>query len=90
MNGKKVGFKRPAGGAAANADAADRYVNQGREGDSNVVPIERTAVAPRQMVRFTLDVDADLHTRMKVKCAFEGKKMADVLRAVLEREFPIT
>lgn len=88
MNGKKVGFKRPGGTAASSVAAADQFVNQGRDGGGNIVPMERPA-APRQMVRFTLDVDADLHTRMKVKCALEGKKMADVLRAVLEREFPV-
>ena len=40
------------------------------------------------MVRFTLDVDAELHSRMKVACAMKGEKMSDVLRAVLAKEFP--
>ena len=40
--------------------------------------------------RFTLDVDTDLHTRMKIECVRQGKMMSDVLRAILEREFPAT
>jgi hypothetical protein len=34
------------------------------------------------MVRFTLDVDGELHSRMKIYCVKQGKPMSDVLRAV--------
>ncbi len=47
------------------------------------------APAPAQpMKRFTIDVPLDLHSRIKVACAGRGLKMADVLRELLEREFP--
>lgn len=44
----------------------------------------------KRTVRFTLDVDADLHLRMKLECVRQGKPMSVVLRDALEREFPAT
>lgn len=38
--------------------------------------------------RFTIDVPAALHRRFKAECARRGVKMADVIRELLEREFP--
>ncbi|MFL9828067.1 plasmid partition protein ParG [Rhodoplanes sp. SY1] len=43
---------------------------------------------PEPMKRFTLDVTESLHKRIKAQCAVQGLKMADVLREILEREFP--
>jgi hypothetical protein len=40
------------------------------------------------MKRFTIDVPVELHRRVKTGCAQRGLKMADVLRDLLEREFP--
>ena len=40
------------------------------------------------MKRFTIDVPESLHKRVKIGCAQRGLKMADVLREMLEREFP--
>ena len=40
------------------------------------------------MKRFTIDVPLALHRRVKTACAQRGLKMADVLRELLEREFP--
>ena len=40
------------------------------------------------MKRFTIDVPLDLHSRVKVACAARSLKMADVIRDLLEREFP--
>ena len=40
------------------------------------------------MKRFTIDVTEDLHKRIKAQCAMRGDKMADVIRDLLEREFP--
>ena len=40
------------------------------------------------MKRFTIDVPVSLHTRIKTQCAMRGMKMADVLREMMEREFP--
>jgi hypothetical protein len=80
MSRKSVAFMRPEKPASA-----DAWINQVRE---------ETAIRPpagkKPTVRFTLDVDTDLHTRMKIECVRQGKKMSDVLRAILEREFPAT
>jgi hypothetical protein len=40
------------------------------------------------MKRFTIDVPADLHMRIKAQCAMRGTNMTDVLRELLGREFP--
>lgn len=50
-------------------------------------PVEPVASA-EAMKRLTIDVSETLHKRMKVQCALRGEKMADVVRALLEREFP--
>ena len=42
------------------------------------------------MKRFTIDVPAPLHARIKASCALRGVKMADEIRALLVREFPET
>ena len=78
MSRKSVGFKR-----SAKPTDADAWINQVREEAAVRSPAEK-----KPTVRFTLDVDTDLHTRMKIECARQGKKMSDVLRAILEREFP--
>jgi len=46
------------------------------------------AAAPAEpMKRLTIDVPASLHSRIKVQCAQEGQKMADVIRALLAERF---
>ena len=40
------------------------------------------------MKRFTIDVPESLHSRVKSQCALRKKKMADVIREFLERDFP--
>lgn len=40
------------------------------------------------MKRLTIDVSKDLHRRIKRSCADRSEKMADVIRDLLEREFP--
>jgi hypothetical protein len=47
---------------------------------------DRRAAEP--IKRLTLDVSLTLHKRIKSRCAIQGVKMADVLRDLLEREFP--
>ena len=37
------------------------------------------------MKRFTIDVPATLHTRIKTECARRGIKMADMLRELLDQ-----
>jgi hypothetical protein len=72
---KTVAFNKP-----RTASSVDRWV-----GD---VALEQKPAKPVQMKRFTLDVPLELHTRIKTQCAARGVKMADILREVLEREFP--
>ena len=43
---------------------------------------------PGPMKRFTIDVPIELHTRIKTDCAKRGLKMSDVLRELLEWQFP--
>ena len=52
-------------------------------------PLNRESSSePEPMKRFTIDVPLALHRRVKTACAQRGLKMADVLRELLEREFP--
>ncbi len=47
------------------------------------------ATATREtMKRLTFDIPDALHRRIKATCATRGVKMADELRAMLERHFP--
>ena len=79
---KTVPFKMP----SKPANPADAWV-QTRDADKEeptpvpVAPVEA-------MKRFTIDVPVSLHTRIKAQCALNGVKMADVMRDLLEREFP--
>jgi len=78
MSRKSVAFIRP-----QKLASADAWINQAREEAAFNSPAEK-----KPTVRFTLDVDTELHTRMKIECVRQGKKMSDVLRAILAREFP--
>lgn len=58
-----------------------------------VLPTAEAWVAKREpspvpMKRFTVDVPADLHRRVKLGCVERGRNMTDLLRDLLEREFP--
>jgi hypothetical protein len=56
----------------------------------SATPLDREVPVPTEpMKRFTIDVPAQLHCRVKAECARRGAKMADVLREILEREFPL-
>ncbi len=75
---KKVAFKMP----QTAKPAADQWVERGGSEARHPPP----PAGP--MKRFTLDVPLELHTRIKTQCARQGLKMADILRKILEREFP--
>lgn len=47
----------------------------------------RDSPASGKMKRLTIDVPQELHSKIKVACALRGAKMADEIRAILEREF---
>lgn len=86
---KTVAFKNP----VKASNAADSWVSS-RSADAEAaapMPVEpepEPAAPVEAMKRFTIDVPASLHTRVKIGCAQRGLKMADVLREMLEREFP--
>ena len=50
---------------------------------------ERTSefLLQAKMKRLTIDVSAELHSAIKVKCARNGVKMSDAIRDILEHEF---
>ena len=95
--GKSVSFKVPTSKLATGADAwiANRGAEPAatdREGAS-VTPLKAVETAPapaakEKMSRFTIDVPESLHRRVKMQCAGRGQKMADMMRELLEREFP--
>lgn len=86
MTGKKVSFAKPRPPATG-----DDWVSGTAQSETVASPAAtepaRAATAP-QMKRFTIDVPVELHRRIKAQCAMRGQKMANVLREILEREFP--
>ena len=94
--GKSVSFKVPTSKLATGADAwiANRGAEPTSDREGGIVtalkPVEAAAVeVPKErMSRFTIDVPESLHRRVKMRCAARGQKMADMMRDLLEREFP--
>jgi predicted DNA binding CopG/RHH family protein len=85
---KKVAFNTPRKVAATDAD---EWVQNSRQSDTEATTALATASSSspaEAMKRFTIDVPNELHRRIKTQCAMRGAKMADVLREILEREFP--
>lgn len=83
---KKVAINMP----AKKQDGADAWVNARTPDVSEAAPTGQVVPlrAPEAMKRFTIDVTDSLHKRIKTQCATRGVKMADVIRDMLEREFP--
>ena len=86
MSRKTVPFKMP----AKPADPADAWVenrdgSEVRQPTATITPLVLPAEA---MKRFTIDVSESLHKRIKAQCAMRGVKMADIIRDMLEKEFP--
>jgi predicted DNA binding CopG/RHH family protein len=94
--GKSVSFKVPTSKLASGADAwiANRGAEPATDQESgNVTSLKSVEAAPveaakEKMSRFTIDVPESLHRRVKMQCAARGQKMADMMRDLLEREFP--
>lgn len=89
MSRKTVPFKIP----VKAPDRAEAWV-QKREGTlatDREAPLVAARPEPESepMKRFTIDVPESLHKRIKAQCALRGDKMADVIRAMLNREFPL-
>ena len=74
MSSKQIRFARP---ARRTAEAEDWVKDRAQP-----------AAPAEPMKRLTIDIPAPLHARVKAGCALRGVKMADLLRAYLEREFP--
>lgn len=82
MAAKKVAIAgKPNRGAGA--EALDAWVSR-----SPAAAGEAPSQPAEPMKRLTIDVPLSLHSRIKVQCAQEGKKMADVIRTLLEERFP--
>lgn len=83
---KKVSMKMP----AKTLDVADTWVNA-RTNDVSEEALSIHAAVPKNvepMKRLTVDVTETLHKRIKAQCAINGVIMANVIRDILEREFP--
>ena len=79
---KKVTFggKRPSVSLTGNVD--DWVMNR---------EAEQIDTKPREaMKRLTIDVPLSLHRRIKSRCAIDNLIMADVVRDLLEKQFPAT
>lgn len=85
---KKVAMKMP----VKTASPADQWVNARTpdvsEGEASAPAKVVTLHESEPMKRFTIDVTESLHKRIKMQCVARGAKMADVIREMLEREFP--
>lgn len=94
--GKSVSFKVPTSKLASGADAwiANRGAEPATDQESgNVTSLKSVEAAPveaakEKMSRFTIDVPESLHRRVKMQCAARGQKMVNMMRDLLEREFP--
>lgn len=75
MNQKTVAFKK--------LPPAPRAAESWVEGSQAIA-----GTTSMQMTRLTLDLPTDLHRRLKVHCAEQGIRMAEILRTIIEREFP--
>ena len=79
---KKIDFRRP-------ARSPEDWVAAGVESAQVPLPLEALGEATAiSMKRLTIDLPAHLHRRVKRGCADREMKMADIVRDLLEREFP--
>jgi hypothetical protein len=91
MSKKTVAFKMPQVKSVtpeAEAWVKERAAPAEQETPKGEVVQMNSAPAQAVMKRFTIDVEDTLHKRIKAQCAMRGVKMADVIREMLEREFP--
>ena len=79
---KRVSFARP---TKARRNAEDWVSGAAAEAGG---PASSAESADVPMKRLTIDIQEELHRRVKVGCALRGEKIADVVRRFLEEEFP--
>ncbi|MEZ5776648.1 MAG: plasmid partition protein ParG [Hyphomicrobiaceae bacterium] len=72
MTAKTIAFKSP-------VKAANQWV-ESREGKA-ITPAGPTK-------RLTVDIDGDLHRRIKIDCAGRGLQISDLVRELLIEKFP--
>jgi hypothetical protein len=76
--------KRVTIGAKPTPDHVDAWVRQG----NGVLPDTSTPRAQVYTARLTIDVSPDLRGRIKVRAFQKHMTVAELLRGLLEREFP--
>jgi ParG len=79
---KKVSFAR------VSPKAADDWV--AAAGTETAAALSPPPEPAEPMKRLTIDIPRSLHTRIKAACALRGSKMADEIRALLDREYDDT
>ena len=84
---KTVPFNKPRP-MDTDADAMDQWVSKTDTTPESPKSIPVKPVSAEQIKRLTIDIEAGLHARIKSQCALRGEKMADLIRQLLEREFP--
>ncbi|WFU07538.1 plasmid partition protein ParG (plasmid) [Rhizobium sp. CB3171] len=91
---KKTTIRMP---VATPPAAADQWVAQSGNDVSEgpkaaaVVPLKQPTAAPAPtevLKRLTIDMPESLHRRVKIGCTMRGTKMNELIRELLEREFP--
>ena len=75
MKKVSIGRKPERGRTATPEAAAEAWVTDRQESGTE------------KMKRLTIDVPPSLHHQIKVQCALDGVKMADVVRELLEAHF---
>lgn len=74
MTSKTIAFKQP----AALSKPAEEWIGT-----------RATPAAPAGPTkRLTVDVPAELHKRIKIHCANTERQISDIVRELLEREYP--
>ena len=76
--------KRVTISAKPTSDHVDAWVRQGND----VLPNTPTPRAEIYTARLTIDVTPELRGRIKVRAFHKGVTVAELLRGLLEREFP--
>jgi hypothetical protein len=71
------------GGFAARPGDAERWVRTPKR-----TPSRATSAAEDYAARLTIDVTTDMRGRIKIAAFQRGQTVADMLRALFEREFP--
>jgi hypothetical protein len=79
---KQVAFSTRPRSRAADLDAFVHGNAQSQE------PAPVSATSPPRMKRLTFDIPAELHMRLKIACAREGKDMAEALRELIAQRWP--